>query len=64
MPPVETDCPVCGRYVLIRDNGTLYHHFTSAFNQDNPDHPTCIGGGMLIVAKEKLDHLKAPYEDK
>lgn len=42
----SANCPVCGRAVCLNEDGTLWFHFMSFLNQDDPESPFCPGSEM------------------
>lgn len=51
----EGICPVCGRVVCLNEDGTLWNHFTSFLNQDDPSQPICIGAGMIPLSHKGIE---------
>lgn len=45
-------CPVCGRPVCVNEDGTLWWHWMSFFNQEDPGTDFCLGSELQVRAEK------------
>ena len=51
--PDSEICPVCGRPTCVHEDGTLYWHYMSFFNQDDPTGDMCLGSELQVRPAEE-----------